>query len=121
MEINDGALKGRAPPGAADSSLSRVETSFLSFVCVPALLAEGLNEPRPGGGGGFPDRCVVRGRKRESPTRWAEFAEWMFFSLCVCFQLVGGGVLDGRVIPLAVACLLLLCVGAAAICPADAD
>lgn len=54
----------------------------------------------------------------------------MFFSLRVCFQLVGVGVgggveggcgLDGRVIPLAVARLLLLCVGAAAICPADAD
>lgn len=34
---------------------------------------------------------------------------------------VGGRGLDGRVIPLAVARLLLLCVGAAAICPADAD
>lgn len=79
-----------------------------------------------GGVGGFPDRCVVRGRKRESPTRWADFGEWMFFSLHVCFQLVGGRWeggrgLDGRVIPLAVARLLLLCVGAAAICPADAD
>lgn len=48
-----------------------------------------------------------------------------FFPPCL-FPAGWGGVeggcgLDGRVIPLAVARLLLLCVGAAAICPADAD
>lgn len=69
------------PPGAADSALSRVETPFFSFVCVPALLAERLNEPRPGGGGKEVSLigALCGGGRGESPTRWADFGEWMFF------------------------------------------